>query len=986
MNTQQFLETILPNDAVCLVATKEGKGFKHKGFSDFGEAAKYIAECDAKGVETYHACSGYKRAPYTINGQLVTRKGLNWQSAKAFWADIDCGAGKAEKGKGYATQREAATTLLGWCTKHGFPTPLLVNSGNGVHAYWPLTTPIDPNTWCDLAKRLKEGMLNTGLIIDPTRTADFASILRPVGTHNHKDPSHPKEVRGNDLGTQGLTPEQAKTLIDALCPVVKAESTTTEKKYPDVKHSAELCAQHCAQMAKMRDTQGDVDYEAWRGVIGVIRHCTEGIELARKWSERRAETGHDQTDVDVKFNSWSAGPTTCEFFSRCNGNCEGCPHKGKITSPIQLGVVKEPPKPDVIKGTLEGNEARGAIEIEIPACPKGFGWDEEKSALVGYIPVKETKKKKDDEGGDDGDGKVEYEAVPFTHTRLFLYDRIRDEFGEHYFMCRAIFPKSYIRDFKIAGATIGGGCTRLLEELGKHEVMVCRGKLSGELMQSYLRSQVTTLSETTEVNRTYGHFGWQDDGSFVIGNRRYDKDGNMSEVLLGESAREKQGAFPMPQGSVEAYSERVNWIYNRPGMEPMQYLICSLFGAPLVEFMEPTYNGIPCALTGADSGKGKTTAAQVALYAFGRAHPDLSLAGSRGSTAGGQAKFLGVLRNLPILFDEVTNKTPAQLSTICYELSNGVEVMRLRSSGGHVGFADREAWRTQTAMTGNANIGAKLALNGNAEAEAMRIFEICTDNLDIPKLDPVVTATKVAEIAQNAGMAGELYIKWLVAHREDISRRLTDTYEHIKEDTTLVSQPKYRFYRNHLACTLTAASIMKELKIIDFDLEALLRFGLAAVRECFNQAAELVQVDDPMEILSAMLTSFGGQTVITPTFDVPTGEPLYKVVCPQGLVGRGVRANAAKKDNYDGTLFLSARSVTEWCAANRVPKGKLIYQLKSLGLLRDTRARVTIGRGTSAVTAQQRCWELDLNQIEMPTSTEVIDGDQRNDGSTQATD
>ncbi len=968
MDTRQFLETILPSDAVCLVATKEGKGFKHKGFSDFSEAARYIAECDAKGVETYHACSGYLRAPYTVNGRLVSRRDVNWKSAKAFWADIDCGAEKAEKGKGYPTQRDAAIALLGWCKEHGFPTPLMVNSGNGVHVYWPLTTPIDSATWCDLAKRLKEGMLSTGLIIDPTRTADFSSILRPVGTHNHKDPNNPKEVRGNP-GAQALTPEQAKTLIDTLCPAV-AETTVTKKDYPERKHSAELCAEHCAQMAKMRDTQGDVDYETWRGVIGVIRHCEEGIELARKWSERRAETGHEQTDVEVKFNSWSAGPTTCEFFSKCNGGCENCPHKGKITSPIQLGVIKEPPKPDVVKGLLEGYESRGEVEVEIPACPKGFGWDEDEHAMVGYILNKDDK----------------WDTIPFTHTRLFLYDRIRDEFGEHYFMCRAIFPQSYIRDFKIAGSLIGGGCTHLLEELGKHEIMVCRGKITGELMQSYLRSQVTTLSETTAVNRTYGHFGWQDDGSFVIGNRRYDSDGNMSEVLLGEAAREKQGAFPLPQGSVEAYSERVNWIYNRPGMEPMQYLICSLFGAPLVEFMEPTYNGIPCALTGADSGKGKTTAAQVALYAFGRAHPDLSLAGSRGSTAGGQAKFLGVLRNLPILFDEVTNKTPAQLSTICYELSNGVEVMRLRSSGGHVGFADREAWRTQTAMTGNANIGAKLALNGNAEAEAMRIFEICTDNLDIPKLDPVVTATKVAEIAQNAGMAGERYIQWLVTHREEISRRLTDTYEHIKEDATLVSQPKYRFYRNHLACTLTAASIMKELKIIDFDLEALLRFGLAAVRECFNQAAELVRVDEPMELLSAMLTSFGGQTVITPTFDVPAGDALYKVVCPQGLVGRGIRANASKKDTYDGKLFLSARSATEWCAANRVPKGKFLYQLKSIGILQSANVRMTLGKGTTAVTAQQRCWELDLNQIEMPTSTEVVDGNQCDDRPTPASD
>ena len=959
MNTKQFLEAILPSDAVCLVATKLPTGFKHRGFSDFGEAAQYIAECDAKSMETYHACAGYKQEPYMLNGKLITRTGVNWKSAKAFWCDIDCGASKAEKGQGYPSQKEAVVALFKWCDNRGFPKPMLINSGNGIHAYWLLSEPIEAEPWRDLANRLKEGMRADGLLVDPTRTADFSSILRPVGTHNWKDPQNPKEVKWVFGGDATIAPDVMKSLIDGLVPA-KQENTVTKTDYPEREYSAKLCADKCAQMAKMRDTQGDVGYEHWRGVIGIIKHCTEGVELAREWSAQRQATGHTQLDVDLRYDSWNAGPTTCEFFGNCNGEgCANCPFKGRITSPIQLGVIEETPKPETVKGVVEGAEIRGEVEIEIPACPKGFFWDEHRKAMCGM--VYDTKLKENVE-------------TPFTPIRLFLYDRIRDEFGEHYFMCRALFPQSYVRDFKLAGSVIGGSCTKLLEELGKYEVMTCRGKNAGELMQSYLKGQVSTLSETTKVNRTYGHFGWQEDGSFVIGNRRYDKDGKVTEVLLGESAREQRGAFPLPQGTVEAYAERVNWIYNRPGMEPMQYLICSLWGAPLVPFMEPTYNGIPCALTGADSGKGKTTAAQVALYAFGRAHPDLTLAGARGSTVGGQAKFLGVLKNLPVLFDEVTNKTPQQLSNICYELSNGVEVMRLRPSGGHVGFGERAAWRTQTAMTGNANIGAKLALNGNAEAEAMRVFEICTDNLDIPRLDPVITATKVAEIAQNAGSAGEVYIKWLVMHREEISRMLTDTYEHIKVDKLLVSQPKYRFYRNHLACTLTAAKIMKQLGVIGFDLDAMVKFGLDAVRECFNQAAELVGVDDPMELLSSMLTSFGGQIAVTPTLDVEVGSELYKVYCPQGLIGRAVRANAGKSDIYDGKLFLSAKDASEWCAANRVPKGKFMHQLKALGVLLDTRKFCTVGRGTTAVTAQQRCWELDLNKLELPSGVE--DGDQ----------
>lgn len=963
MNTKQFLETILPHDSVCLIATREGKAFKHCGFSDFGEAAAYVAECDAKGIETYHACAGYKRAPYMLNGKLISRTALNWDRAKAFWCDIDCGAEKAEHGKGYADQKEAVIALFGWCEKVGLCKPLLINSGNGLHAYWLLAQPIPADEWREIAAKFKSAMEADGLLVDPTRTADFSSILRPVGSHNHKDPSNPKEVKcvfgDAEKCTVGL--DALKALVESYT----SDEAPKEKTYHEERtYSANKCADHCKQMAHMRDTQGDVEYEQWRGVIGLIKHCEEGIDLARAWSKRRDETGHAQTDVDTKYNTWTTGPTTCEFFaSHCGKDCEGCPHKGRITTPLQLGVIEIKPDPEFFEGMIEGHESRGVVKVEIPAPPKGYEWDKHQNCMVALVKTED-----------------EVIRIPFTTTRLFILAHIRDELGHHTCVCRMFFRKTHIRDFRIACSVITGSNTKLLEELGHYEIVTTNNKNAGVLMQGFLKSELDRLKDDTEATHTYSHFGWQEDGSFVIGNRRYDKAGNTTEILLSGAAQAKASAFPTPQGSVEEYAKLVNWIYNRDGMQAMQYMICSLWGAPLVKFMEPTYNGIPCALTGADSGKGKTTAAQVALYAFGRAHPDLSLTGARGSTVGGQAKFLGILRNLPVLFDEVTNKTPAQFSSLCYDLSNGAETMRLKSSGGQVGFADREAWRTQTAMTGNSSINAKLSLNGNSEAELMRIFEICTDALPIPKLDPIVTSAKVAQIAEHAGAAGELYLKWLVTHQNEISEIQEKVAERVSIDKDLVAQPKYRFYRNHMICTLMAAVIMESLGVIKFNIDKLYAFALDAVRECFNQVVEFADVSDPMDVLSCMLTDLSPRIVTTPTFDVPQGREPYKVFCSQGLVGRAIMANSsAMKDEYDGTMYLSTKIVNDWCAEHRVPKAKFIQQARSLGVLKNTSARVSLGIGTTARVSQQRCWVLDLNKLE-PTTVEAVNGNRSEQG------
>jgi hypothetical protein len=40
----------------------------------------------------------------------------------------------------------------------------------------------------------------------------------------------------------------------------------------------------------------------------------------------------------AKLDRWTAGPTTCAHFESINRRgCDSCLHKGKITSPIQLG-------------------------------------------------------------------------------------------------------------------------------------------------------------------------------------------------------------------------------------------------------------------------------------------------------------------------------------------------------------------------------------------------------------------------------------------------------------------------------------------------------------------------------------------------------------------------------------------------------------------------------------------------------------------------
>jgi hypothetical protein len=951
MNTENFLRVILPSDGVVIIATQTGRGFRHKGFQSIAEAAAYVLQCDAQGLATYHACAAYKALPHKDeSGKYIARTSDNWLKAKSFWCDIDCGAEKSAKGIGYTTQKDGAVALLTWCNKRGLPFPMIVSSGRGIHAYWPLTEPLEPRRWVEHAGILKSLMSKDGLLADPSRTADFASVLRPVGTHNRKDPQNPKDVKV----VRECEPVETEAFLAKLKEFVAAGQADMGEVPPwmaegdkievhtEMQASAHDCADKCRQIAIMRDTQGDVSYDHWRGVIGIIKHCVEGIDLAYEWSAKRGETGHANLDVDTRYNTWTSGPTTCAFFQQCNAEgCKDCPYAGKVKTPLVLGRLVPEPAPAVAESTHE--DKAEVVQFEIPPLPDGFQWDN--GRLVRFVKNK--------------DGNME--AHCFCQSLFYLMDRIRGADGRMSFTARVHLPNG-VREFSIEGTMVGSGNSKLWETLGAYEVIMTDAPDAMKNMHAYIKSSVVQMTKTVKVRSTHTHFGWQDDGSFLLGTRLYKSNGEKMEALLSGFADSKRACFPAVRGTVEGYAGQINWMYNREGMEPMQYLVCSMLAAPLVDLCEPMYKGIPCALTGASSGKGKSTAALFALYAYGEAD-ELTIAGKAGATSKSQSALLGAVRNLPVLFDEVTNMKADVLSNLCYSLSNGVEPMRLQSAGGKVGFATRESWRTHTAMTGNTDIATRMASNGNTEAELMRIFEIRVDQYNIPKLDPAAVTAALVEAERNAGAVGDMFIRWLVGHRTAAQQAILAELTKLSGNAALMAEPKYRFYRNHMACTLACAKILTDLGVFKFDLQKLHDFAMDAVAEIFENSKEFT--DLPVEeTLSRMVSSFTPMIISTPTMLVGENEELYHVQMSQGVVGRAIRGNDLKRDEYDGKLFLSANAITEWCGNHRVDKRVLARGLRLLGVLLDQRAKVTLGKDTTAVTSQCRCWELDINKLE----------------------
>jgi hypothetical protein len=153
-----------------------------KFFIDFDEADEYIDQLVADGREAYFATP-----TFVDNTKQATVSNIAYH--RSYFVDIDCGPTKF-----YKSKKEGITALCAFCEYTGLPVPMLVDSGNGIHAYWMLGEDVPYNLWKPVGIRLKELTHEFGFQVDSSVTGDGARILRVPDTVNTKDPNKRKRV------------------------------------------------------------------------------------------------------------------------------------------------------------------------------------------------------------------------------------------------------------------------------------------------------------------------------------------------------------------------------------------------------------------------------------------------------------------------------------------------------------------------------------------------------------------------------------------------------------------------------------------------------------------------------------------------------------------------------------------------------------------------------------------------------------------------
>lgn len=172
---QRFLALVLPED-------KGGRHFYYSvdrgngNWRDFpvtstGDLITAIDAADAGGGNVYYCMAAF--------GQASGRKGEFATHRKCLALDLD--VGKDDPKKSYPTREEAREALEDLIQHLGMGQPLIVSSGQGLHAYWTFDEEVDIDDWKAAADQLKRVTKAHGIRVDDKVTTDKARVLRLPG-------------------------------------------------------------------------------------------------------------------------------------------------------------------------------------------------------------------------------------------------------------------------------------------------------------------------------------------------------------------------------------------------------------------------------------------------------------------------------------------------------------------------------------------------------------------------------------------------------------------------------------------------------------------------------------------------------------------------------------------------------------------------------------------------------------------------------------
>lgn len=686
----------------------------HHFFPSFGEAAEFISEQANSAYEIYHACAVYRTAD--------SRKASNVLCLRALLADVDTNEGCQQRLDGrhlpkertYATIIEAVLAVRGFCQKYRIPYPLIVVSGYGLHLYWPLTIALTVEQWLPYARALKAAMVEYGLLFDPGRTSDAASVLRPVGTWNHKYSTHPSvELRFdpgvdyplsafdhliNEAAHAKIHKETSSSASVLHLPQGTGRSLTGASSYfaRVTTEDFRSIVEGCQQLVRFSASGGCVSEPEWFFAAGVAAPCGPiGFEWFHRISSQKFEA-YDYNETETKLARKAAettGPTTCATYQRdFPAGCRGCKFAGKIKTPLDIPQAARfiAPPPPVL------SDVQKAMKL-LPREPlDGFCYDDT-GALTALL----------------ANSRGAVQSVTVCSYPMFLREILQREDDGTEQALLSQYRDRHWQDIPIDYPTILGRAPA--DNLAKLGVNI-QAPLSN--FRSYITARTEQLRQIGRpVTKLYTSFGYKDDQTrFLWGNRLY-SDRGVERAPVAPELKAYEAAFEIPRtADLQSWKRAIAPFFFKDFTYVHALTILAAFGSVLMPLvMDEAEGGCAICLSGAEGGGGKTTAVIAGTSAF-YFYKSADIFGR--DTANAMWGLVSSLRNLPIVWDDL--RVPKGNEEILFEMlenfNHGRDKRRMQANGDLRRVS--AGWQTMMLITTNASLRMLMSALARREEKA----------------------------------------------------------------------------------------------------------------------------------------------------------------------------------------------------------------------------------------------------------------------------
>lgn len=852
----------------------------------------------------------------------------------------------------YPSQQSAVEGLIDFIQKTNLVPTSVVSSGRGIHVYWSFSESVTANSWKQVAEGLKALADAHGLKQDHSRTADSASLMRLPGTwHRKGDPLEVYTIKTNEVTytfealsaqikekLRVVNPSVVRNMQNKHAPTGVAAALIRPHEFPPA--NAELVATKCQQVKFFRQSRGMVDEPLWYVLAGTLGHCVDGEAYFQEWSSGHPQYNYNATQA--KLEQWmerATGPSSCGAFEAKNPTgCAGCPFKGKIAFPVQLGEDAAPLVEEVVIPPLPMADALGEVESHAYKPPTQLGSFRRTTKGIQVVD----------------------DALPAPITICDFDVWITRNSHDRYTDSRVVnlcYRDNHNDVFEYQlKASILSDQKSLLTWLYDKGLYI--KPEHAKAMSSYLQAYINDLARNQKTITLHSAMGWaverDTDGreketvGFVLGNKLITPKGTVEAGLsprVKDYSQEYHGV-----GDKDAWV-RSTRVFQQKGLEGQAFALLCGFGAPLMKF-SGGINGSMVSMVG-PTGTGKTSAMTYALSIFGRPK-DVKM--KWGDTLNSIYYKIGATKDMPIALDECTNAEPLDISQLAYDVSNGKPKSRLKSDAS-LQTSEKELWHLIMLATSNESLLEKVKMEKSDPTAALaRILEYRIE-YDDRWMD--FCGNELIDVVENHyGSIGEEYLRYVVANRETLKEVIPSMMKWVKDNGSTLGQ--HRFLNATVACALVGGQIAKNLGLIDFDLTQVTEWIMQLLRD-YGGKSKSHQIN-PYEMLGTFLAENNGKIL-------SVGHEVNGVAKFLGELPRGVIV--ARLDMGIEKLYLRKDAFERWMTNRKINHGEVLTQLMRSELMDRTPQATNVSRGMpGAPPTVVPCYVLDAKKlgikVEMP--------------------